>query len=113
MHDDAPGPLYKPAAQVAHAAMRSPVSYVPAAQGSHALWPVAGWRHPAGQLAHAVWPAASWNVPAAQGSRVPSPGQKCPAAQAAAVHDAPGNATYVPAGHVGEAVGCLLGCGDG
>ena len=82
--------LYVPAAQGSHAATRSPVSYVPAAQTAHALWPVAGWRHPAGQLAHAaalVRPVCAWYLPAAQGVIVPSPWQKCPAVQAAEVHD--------------------------
>ena len=67
-HDDAPGALY-----------------VPAAQTAHAVWPVAGWRHPAGQLSHLVWPAACWNAPAAQGSHAAtrSPVSYVPAAQTA------------------------------
>ena len=59
---------------------------------------------PAAQVVHAAAldaPVCALYVPAAQGSRAPSPGQKCPAAQAAAVHAAalerPVCALYVPA----------------
>ena len=64
--------------------------------------PTEGQYEPTVQLVHAAAlerPVCALYVPAAQAYTTPSPGQKCPAAQAAAVHDDAPGALCVPAAH--------------